>query len=965
MLKCSSPYQFEQSDLCCIIPTFNNAGTIVDVVKGCLLITPHVMVVNDGSTDNTLNVLHPYLKRIILISYAQNKGKGEALKRGFQKAQQLGYRYALTLDGDGQHYPTDIPLLIEHLKLHPDSIIVGERKQRGQTAGSKFANRFANFWFTIQTLRHLNDTQSGMRIYPLQKLPNLKLLTSRYEAELELLVWSAWRNIDIQTAHINVYYPPKQERISHFQPARDFTRISIFNTLMCFAAFIYGYPSMLVRKLFSSEYAYYPLMIIKWLIFILGSILFFLPISYIYFLFKGNNDEAQKKYHKFIQRHVLGLITMRHYLQIKVHNDYNEQFTKPAVIICNHQSLIDILTLLSLSPNIIIIAKESFGRNPIIGPILRFANFHPVSDGIENITGKLREKISQGWSIAVFPEGTRTLDGNIMRFHRGAFYLAEEFNLDIVPCYMENTFSIMPKGCHMPHRGVAHLHILPRIKPNDTCFGMGFRKRTKNFERWYRHLVADKPTVHIIGAGLGGLVTGALLTRQGYRVCVIEKNQIIGGGLQSFERDGEVFNTGMHIFGGMQEGGSLRKIFDYLGITDKLQLISTPEDAQDIVFTTERKSYKMPRGKDAIIEYLGNLFPNEKEGLKAYFNDLYTIADSFDLYRLRPHQAHPEVEEIIDLTAAQLIERHIKTSELQQLLCYNDVLIGYRPENTPVGMFAMIQLHYLEGEFRMKNGSIEIAEALSDVIRQAGGFVISNQEVTHLEIERMHVRSLTTDKGLRLPVQTVVSAIAPRILLQLTDTPILRNLAYKRINEPHDYDSGFIVFVKLKPDTFRYIQSTVFLPMPNSDKSLASHLLIVTKSPYDGYASNMEILVPCHYSEFQQWEDSTVGHRQKEYYDKKNAMAQNIIKYVSEYYPQLPEAIDKIYTSSPLTIRDYYNNPQGSIFGQQGIFAPLATHINNLFLTGQANIYHGMCGVPLTAIRTAQIVSGKDILNEL
>ncbi len=964
MLKCSSPYNYNSSDLCCIIPAYNNATSIVEVVKGCLLQTSHVMVVNDGSTDNTLDVLHPYLKRIELISYNRNAGKGAALKRGFIRAKELGYKYALTLDADGQHLPSDIPSLIERLKQYPESIIVGERQVRGQSRGSRFANRFSNFWFAVQTMQHINDTQTGMRIYPLEQLPNLNLLTSRYEAELELLVWSAWRNTDIQSVPIDVYYPPKEQRVSHFKPARDFTRISIFNAIMCFAAIIYGYPSMLIRRLLKKDFVFYPAIFLKWLIFFLEIVFLVIPITFVYFLIKGKNEDSQIKFNRVLQRYVRRFTHLSHYLNISIHNDFNEQFEHPAVIICNHQSLIEILTLLSLSPKIIILAKEAFGRNPISGAILKFADFYPVSDGIEQVTEHLRDKVAKGWSVVIFPEGTRTKDGTIRRFHRGAFYIAEQLNLDIIPCYVENSFQLMPKGRYFPHRGTVHIHILPRVKANDTLFGTGYRKRAKNFERYYRELHTQKPSVHIIGAGLGGLITGALLTRQGYRVCMIDKNHIIGGGLQSFERDGEIFNTGMHIFGGMQENGTLRRIFDYIGITDKLHLIQTPKDAQDIVFLNNKK-YRMPRGKEATIKYLSRLFPSEEEGLNNYYRDLYLIANSFDLYRLNHQQPHPEVQELIELTAAQLIERHIKSHELRQLLCYNDVLIGYRPDNTPAGMFAMIQLHYLEGEYRMLNGSIEIANALAEVIIQGGGLIITDQTVTRLTIERKRVYSLQTDKGLNLPVETVVGAITPQVLLNMSEQPMFRNLAYKRINEEKHYDSGFIVFIKLKKHSFPYIESTVFLPTPTNDKTLASHLLSVSKSPSDDFASNMEILVPCHYEEFEQWADTSIGHRPQEYIDKKQQMANDIINYVATFYPELSNAVDKIYTSSPLTIRDYYNNPRGSIFGQQSIFAPLTTHIDNLFLTGQANIYHGMCGVPLTAIRTTQIITGNDLLNEI
>ena len=113
-----------------------------------------------------------------------------------------------------------------------------------------FANRISNFWFRLQTGIALPDTQSGFRLYNLSSLRLLGLITSRYEAELELLVRSAWRNIPIIPIPINVYYPPQEERVSFFRPGKDFTRISILNTFFCFAAILYGYPSMLLRKIF-------------------------------------------------------------------------------------------------------------------------------------------------------------------------------------------------------------------------------------------------------------------------------------------------------------------------------------------------------------------------------------------------------------------------------------------------------------------------------------------------------------------------------------------------------------------------------------------------------------------------------------------------------------------------------------------------------------------------------------------
>jgi glycosyltransferase involved in cell wall biosynthesis len=234
--------------ICVIIPTFNNAGTIADVVRRSLLQCHDIIVVNDGSTDNTEDILHG-IAGITILTLPKNGGKGHALKQGFKKARSMGFRYAITLDADGQHYPEDIPTLLHANIQHPHSIIVGERKDldsQERSAGSKFANAFSNFWFCIQTGCRLRDTQTGYRLYPLK---HTFILTSRYEAELELLVFSAWWGVPVISVPVRVYYPPEGERVSHFRPFWDFFRISVLNSVLTFGALFYYLPVRLCRRL--------------------------------------------------------------------------------------------------------------------------------------------------------------------------------------------------------------------------------------------------------------------------------------------------------------------------------------------------------------------------------------------------------------------------------------------------------------------------------------------------------------------------------------------------------------------------------------------------------------------------------------------------------------------------------------------------------------------------------------------
>lgn len=237
--------------VCVIIPTYNNKGTILQVIQDVYEYCHDIFVVCDGPTDGTRALVEQCDLPINVVAYEPNKGKGTALITGFREATKRDFQYAITIDSDGQHYASDIPKFLETIALHPDALLIGSRglKHDNMPQKNTFANKFSNFWFTVQTGKRLPDTQTGYRLYPLNKMGRMRIATSRYEAELELLVRSAWRNISIVPIDIRVYYPPQEERVSHFRPAKDFTRISLLNTVFCFMALLYGYPSMLIRKL--------------------------------------------------------------------------------------------------------------------------------------------------------------------------------------------------------------------------------------------------------------------------------------------------------------------------------------------------------------------------------------------------------------------------------------------------------------------------------------------------------------------------------------------------------------------------------------------------------------------------------------------------------------------------------------------------------------------------------------------
>lgn len=238
---------------CVIVPTYNNDKTLERVLTGVLAFSygNDVIVVNDGSTDNTDAVLEKFRNRIILLKNESNQGKGFSLRKGFAEAIKRGFKNAITIDSDGQHYPDDITLIIEQAQLHPGALLMGSRNmnQENVPGKSSFGNKFSNFWFWIETGQKLPDTQTGFRLYPLEELKHIRLFTRKFETEIEVIVRLAWRGVKIVPVPVKVLYDP-DERVSHFRPFRDFTRISILNTCLVFLTLIYFLPKRIIQYLY-------------------------------------------------------------------------------------------------------------------------------------------------------------------------------------------------------------------------------------------------------------------------------------------------------------------------------------------------------------------------------------------------------------------------------------------------------------------------------------------------------------------------------------------------------------------------------------------------------------------------------------------------------------------------------------------------------------------------------------------
>lgn len=476
-------------------------------------------------------------------------------------------------------------------------------------------------------------------------------------------------------------------------------------------------------------------------------------------------------------------------------------------------------------------------------------------------------------------------------------------------------------------------------------------------------------TVCIIGGGMSGLFIGALLAKNGYKVTVLEKNHIIGGGLQSFRRGDAVFNTGMQVFVGYGSNFALERLLNYVGISEQdLQPIPTDANAQEIIWVDDTHCYHLPRGRVAYEHYLISLFPQEKEGIHLFLDAIYEIGNTFDYFFLRPMQPHPEVIKYSSLTADQLIRQYLHDENLIKLIGYTSIHIGQNLSKAPAVELGMIMTLYIEGSWHLSGGNVKFAQLLKEAICSNGGELLSESEITKIHVIGQKVGWIETANGNRYKADVFISSISPHLLLTIADGDVFRPATKIRLNTYYNKFSGFAVFLKFKERAFPYSNSSVFIPLSQEDEVLPQYINLITPSAehQDEWARTMEIYVPCRYSIFEQWENTFTGNRNDAQYENlKEELSQNIISYVARYIPELPTGIESVYVGTSLTLRDYYGNLKGETYSQQGLFVPIKTRMNNLFLTGQSVMYQGLFGVATTSIIASEIVLGRSLIEDI
>jgi all-trans-retinol 13,14-reductase len=489
-----------------------------------------------------------------------------------------------------------------------------------------------------------------------------------------------------------------------------------------------------------------------------------------------------------------------------------------------------------------------------------------------------------------------------------------------------------------------------------------------------------KYDIAIIGSGLGGLQCAYILGKEGYNVCVLEKNRVLGGCLQTFSRCGTVFDTGMHYIGGMDEGQILHKLFRYFDLNSKLKLHRLDEDGYDII-RYDGTDYKFAMGYENFTETMVQQFPQERDAIIKYVSMVREIRDSVDLYNLENlSTSNTSYLKYYGLSIAEFLDSITTDKTLRNVLTGLAPLYGGMKETSPLYVPLVIHSSYIEGAYRFIGGGSQLSDFLADSVKAYGGTILKKAEVTRVLFEKDKVTGLEINHGDRIEATHYISDIHPKTLLKLMDENAFKPAYRNRLNSMDETYGMFTVYLSMKENAFKYINKNYFC---YHVKDLWNDFHYTDKIWPGGYmvhfspvADNMEytdaIIVNTimRWEEMLPWINTTVENRGDSYKAFKQQKAELVMADLENDFPGI-KAVRSIYTSSPLTYRDYTGTSEGSVYGIQKDYKnPLKTlilprtHLKNLLLTGQNTNVHGVVGVTIGAFLTCSELLGKKYLME-
>ena len=493
------------------------------------------------------------------------------------------------------------------------------------------------------------------------------------------------------------------------------------------------------------------------------------------------------------------------------------------------------------------------------------------------------------------------------------------------------------------------------------------------------NLYKNASHVVIIGGGLGGLQCGYILAKNGLRVTVLEQDVRLGGCLQSFRRGQGVFDTGFHYVGGLREGESLHGLFKYFNLLD-LPWVQLDEDCFDEVVIGEQ-SYPFATGHKRFVERLAEFFPHERQQLAQYAELLRQTGEHITEPFLLPEGAPRFADKLFSISAYSYLNSTISNPLLRKVLSGTSLKMELT-EKLPLYVFSQINNSYIESAWRLRGGGQMIAEHLAASIREMGGEVRTKAQVSRLHEKDGKVVGVTIGTGEYICADVVIASLHPQSLMQLLDeNTSMRHIYRRRINALENTFGMFTAQLSLKPETVPYLNRNIYVYSENADpwhlhtEQVEGVLVSFYQQPTD--SSNncdclaLDLLTPMRWQQVEQWADTTKGKRGDSYVNFKKQKIEECLTHVADRLPLLSSAIDRAYSSTPITYNYYTSASKGSAYGIAKDYASLDTTIlspmtplQSLLLTGQNLNLHGVLGTSMTSVLTCARILGIDQLRQ-
>lgn len=490
-----------------------------------------------------------------------------------------------------------------------------------------------------------------------------------------------------------------------------------------------------------------------------------------------------------------------------------------------------------------------------------------------------------------------------------------------------------------------------------------------------------KYDVIIIGGGLGGLSSGVMLSKEGLNVCVLEQHSVIGGCLQSFHRNGYTLDTGMHYVGSLSEGQIMHQYFKYLGVIDKLHLRKLDEEGFDYFHFGDGTSYCHAMGYDRFVETLSKHFPKERANIKTFADRLQCVGNLISPSILKEGRISNGGMEYMAMSAYSEIERSVDDERLRRVLAGNSGLYAGDKLTTSMYEYGMITHSNIEGAYAFEDGSQQLANLLVAQIKAHGGDVMLRSKVAKIALEGESVEYVELANGERLSSKWVISSLHPAVTFSLlANNTIYKKAFFTRINSFTNTYGLFTTYLLLKPNMVKYINQNHYI-FNNSDvwategdykgHNIPMTLLCMQPNRGSEYTNVITLLTPMPYKFCEKWSNSTIERRGEQYKQFKQQFSETVIDFVSQHYPYLRQSIDRVYTATPLTYRDYTATPEGSAYGMVKdcrnpmiTLLPARTRIGNLLITGQSLNIHGCLGTVVSSAVTCSEILGVEYLSK-